>query len=82
MIKKLSFSAKDGVREWEVWLRAPTRRVAGNDRSKFLRDERDMDWVANQGSSNFDQRFSRESGTQILNPVVIGHCQFECEFGY
>lgn len=68
--KKYSMSSKDEVREWGVWLRAPARRATGQDRSKFLRDERDVDWGVNQGNSNFNQHFSRESGKQIMQVVA------------
>ncbi|XP_074356430.1 uncharacterized protein LOC141696143 [Apium graveolens] len=63
---KLCMSSKDEARDWGLWLRAPARRASGQDQSKFLRDERDVDWVANHGNSKFNQQFSGESGNQIM----------------
>lgn len=52
---KLSLKITGEAREWGPWLRAPARRTAGQDRSKFLRDERDSDWGVFQGDSNSNQ---------------------------
>lgn len=48
----------DSIREWGVWLRAPPRRMTGQERSKWLRDERDVDWGGNHGNSNYSQNFT------------------------
>lgn len=63
---------KDGVRKWGTWLRAPARRSVGQDRSKFLRDERDVDWDVIPGHSNINQRFSGESGKQMVQTNLDG----------
>lgn len=34
----------EGIKDWGSWLRAPSRRVAGQTRSKWLRDENDDTW--------------------------------------
>lgn len=43
---------EEGSKEWGNWLRAPPRRVAGPVRSKWLRDEGDMEWEAKIGRAN------------------------------
>lgn len=48
------------VREWGVWLRAPSRRSTGPKRSRWLRDEKDDDWGVNHGTDNYYSRFSGE----------------------
>lgn len=48
----------DSIREWGSWLRAPLRRTTGQERSRWLRDERDGDWGENHGSSNKKQQYS------------------------
>lgn len=63
--QKYNGTTKDVVREWGPWLRAPARRAGGQDRSKFLRDERDIDWDAFHGNSNPYQQDYRDSGTQM-----------------
>lgn len=63
---KLSLNIRDEARDWGSWLRAPARRAANQDRSKFLRDERDVDWDVFQGKSNFKQHVSGEGGNQIV----------------
>lgn len=62
--KKLSLMSKENVRDWGVWLRAPARKSVGQDRSKFLWDERDGDWDVINGNSNLRQQFSGDSGRQ------------------
>lgn len=41
-----------GTKKWGLWLRAPTRRVASQLRSKWLTDENDADWEAKIGQNN------------------------------
>ena len=64
--QKFSVISKDVVREWGPWLRAPARRSVGQDRSKFLRDERDIDWDAFHENSNPCQQVSGDSGKQVV----------------
>lgn len=40
------------VKQWGAWLRAPPRRVAGQVKSKWLRDGGDDDWESKNGRSN------------------------------
>ncbi|KAL1803469.1 hypothetical protein ACET3Z_032116 [Daucus carota] len=54
----MSLSCNDAVREWGNWLKAPPRRVAGQERSRWLRDERDVDWGTNHENANCNQHFS------------------------
>lgn len=61
--KKLGVQQHDSLREWGSWLRAPPRRAAGQERSKWLRDERDEDWGGNLGSDNYQQQFSEGQGS-------------------
>lgn len=68
---KLSLNIKDEARDWGAWLRAPARRAANQDRSKFLRDERDPDWDVFQGNSNYKQHFSGEVGKQIVQSDMV-----------
>lgn len=61
--KKLGLQQHDSPREWGSWLRAPPRRAAGQERSKWLRDERDEDWGGNLGNDNYQQQFSEGQGS-------------------
>lgn len=56
--KKVEKNVQEGGRDWGGWLRAPPRRAAGQDRSKWLRDERDVDWGNNFGEDNYYQKSS------------------------
>lgn len=69
---KSSLKVWEGVREWGTWLRAPVRRMVGQDHSKFLREDRDIDWDANHGNSNVNQHFSGDSGNQEIHRGVQG----------
>lgn len=51
-------SSSEIVKEWGNWLRAPSRKAAGQERSRWLRDERDVEWVVNSGNANYNQHFS------------------------
>ncbi|KAL8097407.1 hypothetical protein AgCh_030511 [Apium graveolens] len=57
--KRLSMGTSDSLREWGTWLRAPSRRMVGQERSKWLREEKDEDWGANYGDVNQSQKFSK-----------------------
>ncbi|XP_074346822.1 uncharacterized protein LOC141685625 [Apium graveolens] len=46
-------------KEWGGWLRAPPRRVASQNRSKWMRNENDADWEAKMGETVTNQ-YSRE----------------------
>lgn len=54
------------TKEWGNWLRAPPRRVAGQDKNKWLREEGDVDWEARGCRSynipNFQERGGLQSG--------------------
>lgn len=41
-----------GSKDWGTWLRAPSRRGAGQGGSKWLRDETDAEWSAKIGGEN------------------------------
>lgn len=60
--KFLDRKDEDGTKEWGSWLRAPPRRAAGQGRSKWLRDEGDIDWAAKVGKDNNYPVFSEEGG--------------------
>lgn len=51
--KRSSLGQAELVREWGDWLRAPSRRLAGQEMSKWLRDEGDVDWGVKHGTDNF-----------------------------
>lgn len=55
---KLESNVHEVAKEWGSWLRAPPRRAAGQEKSKWLRDERDEDWGKNLGDDNYYQQFS------------------------
>lgn len=40
------------IKEWGAWLRAPPRRLAGQAKSKWLRDDGDSEWEFKMGKSN------------------------------
>lgn len=50
--KLLDKRSEETSREWGSWLRAPPRRVAGQPKSRWLRDEGDVDWEARKGRDN------------------------------
>lgn len=56
--KKMDRSSSEIVKEWGNWLRAPPRKAAGQERSRWLRDERDVEWGVNLGNANYNQHFS------------------------
>lgn len=41
-----------GEKEWGSWLRAPPRRVAGQNQSRWLRDENDDTWEPGIGGAS------------------------------
>lgn len=47
--KFLDKRREEADREWGSWLRALSRRVAGQAKNKWLRDEGDADWEARIG---------------------------------
>lgn len=47
-------------REWGTWLRAPQRRVAGQNTSKWLREDGEVDWEVRNGKSNKQASFGGE----------------------
>ncbi|XP_074378321.1 uncharacterized protein LOC141719854 [Apium graveolens] len=51
-------SSSEIVKEWGNWLRAPPRKAAGQERSRWLTDERDVEWGVNSGNANYNQHFS------------------------
>lgn len=60
---------QDGSKEWGGWLRAPPRRAAGQERSKWLRDERDADWGTNLVKDNY---YHQTPGMQVGEKVGEG----------
>lgn len=44
------------VKEWGAWLRAPPRRLAGQNKNKWLRDDGDGGWDFKIGKSNDDPK--------------------------
>lgn len=48
----------EGIKEWGSWLRAPPRRLAGQERSKWLREENDAGWEARIGRGGNGPRFT------------------------
>ncbi|XP_074339573.1 uncharacterized protein LOC141677486 isoform X2 [Apium graveolens] len=70
--KKMQLSIRDGGRERGAWLRFPARRAAGQERSRFLRDDRDGDWEGTLGDSNVLQQFSGDFGSQLVPTDLHG----------
>lgn len=70
--KKLSIGSTELVRKWGIWLRAPPRKAAGQERSRWLRDERDVDWGTNSGSANYSQSFSENVTAYRMWEVNLG----------
>lgn len=54
----IATGGEEGEKEWGSWLRAPPRRVAGQNQSRWLRDENDDTWEARIGGSSNNQQFS------------------------
>lgn len=51
----------EGIKEWGTWLRAVPRRSAGQERSKWLRDENDVGWEERIGRGNSGAKFQGEN---------------------
>lgn len=57
--KFLDNRGEDMVKEWGAWLRAPPRRMDGNNnKSKWLREEGDGDWEIRVGKDNSQPKVS------------------------
>lgn len=56
-----------GARDWGSWLRAPTRRGAGQGGRKWLRNEGDVDWAAKFGGENNYPNFPGENSRGKVN---------------
>lgn len=59
------------MKEWGNWLRAPPRRAAGQQSSKWLRDENDVDWETRVGRSNNSPSFTEEGGVISSKEILI-----------
>lgn len=70
--KKVDGEGTSEPREWGGWLRAPPRRKAGGNRSKWMRDDNGGDWENRQGSDNYEQRELRKVGPQNLQSKHSG----------
>lgn len=66
--KKLDSQGENIVKEWGVWLRAPPRRMAGQGKSKWLREEGDDCWGDRYGKDNNQQHVS---GNQVVTAVNV-----------
>lgn len=62
---KVETKGKEIVREWGTWLRAPPRRVAGMEKSRWLREERDEDWSKNFGRELLSGFFGWTGGREF-----------------
>ncbi|XP_074366501.1 uncharacterized protein LOC141707310 [Apium graveolens] len=51
--KKNMGGGQEALGEWGGWLRAPPRRAGGQEKSKWLRDEKDGDWGEKFGKDNY-----------------------------
>lgn len=56
--KNLERRGEEGPKDLGVWLRATPRRVANQNRSKWLRDDQDADWEARIGRDSNHPYFS------------------------
>lgn len=66
-------SGTEITRDWGGWLRAPPRRAAGQEKSKWLRDERDADWGRKLGKDNYPADFSGYQGDGKGKEIYQGH---------
>lgn len=65
--KSLDTRSEGGVQEWGSWLRAQTRRGAGQGGSKWLREEDDVGWTERIGRENNCPTFQGgKSGVQDM----------------
>lgn len=72
--KRLHSNSSDLLKEWRNGLKAPPRRVAGQERSMWLRKDCDVDWGNNFGIGSYYQHYSDTNkhdkeggGSQELN---------------
>lgn len=62
--KKFDMQHQDSAWEWGSWLRSPPRRAAGQEKSRWLRDEKDENWGGNLGSNSYQNQFSEGQAPQ------------------
>lgn len=67
--KRLEGESSTLVREWGSWLRAPPRRAVVQERSKWLRGEKEGDWGVKKGSDK-NQGFQNEDKSRKFIKVV------------
>lgn len=68
--KKFEGESSGMVKEWGGWLRAPLRRAVAQERSRWLRDDRDEDWGGKYGRDG-NQGFQNTDFTQGRDKSVV-----------
>ncbi|KAL8095248.1 hypothetical protein AgCh_036634 [Apium graveolens] len=70
--KKMQLSIREGGREWGAWLRALARMAAGQERRRFLRDDRDGDWDELKEIQTSFSNFRGDFGSQLVPTNLHG----------
>lgn len=68
--KNLGNRGESVVRDWGSWLRAPPRRVGMQGKSKWLREEDDLEWEARVGKDNCQEKI-KEFDLQDKGKLVM-----------
>lgn len=71
--KKLEGSEGEISKEWGQWLRAPPRKMAGSNRSKWLREEGDGEWRRKEGKDNYEAENQGFQNTGLARPTTNLH---------
>lgn len=62
----------EGDKEWGLWLKAPPRRAANQNQSRWLREEGDDRWEARIGGETNSQDFRGENHSTVGKEIIRG----------
>lgn len=72
----------DSLKEWGTWLRAPPRRAAGQNQSKWLREEDDATWETRIGRANNQQNYRGENSSKKGKEISTeSNCRSLVDYG-
>lgn len=71
--KAMENRGDEAQKDWGGWLRAPPRRVANQNRSKWWRDKNDGDWEARFGRQNNDPSSTESKYGNKSKEMVVMH---------
>lgn len=75
-MKKIESSSQEVVKEWMGGSEHHQGGRQGRKKSQWLRDERDVEWVANLGKDNYYQHYMAnyvgERKERVVRDVIVG----------